>query len=45
VDCTQVATVLREKTNAKCGGKKPMVQGSVQVSEKELRAVLAYFEA
>ena len=40
-DCTQVAAVLREKTAAKCGGKKLMIQGSVQASEQKLRAVLA----
>jgi len=41
VDCTKVATLLREKTDAKCGGKKPMIQGSVQVPEEQLRVVLA----
>lgn len=39
-DCTQIGSVLREKTGAKCGGKKPMIQGSVQASEKELREIL-----
>ena len=38
---SQVAAVLREKTAAKCGGKKLMIQGSVQASEQKLRAVLA----
>ena len=41
VDCTKVGAVLREKTGAKCGGKKPMIQGSVQANEADLRAVLA----
>ena len=41
VDCTKVGAILREKTGAKCGGKQPMIQGSVQVSEEQLRAALA----
>ena len=41
VDCTQVAAVLREKTGAKCGGKKLMIQGSVQASEAVLREALS----
>ncbi|MBQ8278619.1 MAG: hypothetical protein IJZ23_02140 [Roseburia sp.] len=41
VDCANVATILREKTGAKCGGSKLMIQGSVQVSEDALRSVLA----
>lgn len=41
VDCAKVATILREKTGAKCGGSKLMIQGSVQVSEDTLRSVLA----
>ena len=41
VDCTKVATLLREKADAKCGGKKPMIQGSVEISEAQLRAILA----
>ncbi len=40
-DCTKVGAILREKTGAKCGGKKPMIQGSVQACEGELRAVLS----
>jgi len=44
VDCTKVAAVLREKTGAKCGGKQLMIQGSVQMCESELRAVLAAIE-
>ena len=39
-DCTQVAVVLREKIGAKCGGKKLMIQGSVQATEKDIRTVL-----
>ncbi len=45
VDCAKVAAVLREKTDAKCGGKKLMIQGSVAVKETALRAVLEDFEA
>ena len=45
VDCTQVGALLREKTGAKCGGKKPMIQGSVQASEETLRAVFTNFES
>ena len=41
VDCSQVAAVLREKTGAKCGGKKAMIQGSVQVSEEKLKEALS----
>ena len=41
VDCNKVAAVLREKTDAKCGGKKLMIQGSVQASEQVLREALA----
>lgn len=41
VDCTKVATLLREKADAKCGGKKPMIQGSVEMSEEQLLTVLA----
>ena len=40
-DCMKVGAILREKTGAKCGGKKPMIQGSVQACEGELRAVLS----
>ncbi|MBR5565649.1 MAG: hypothetical protein IKW08_05720 [Roseburia sp.] len=43
VDCTQIGMLLREKTGAKCGGKKPMIQGSVQASEEILKAVLLDF--
>ena len=43
VDCTQIGALLREKTGAKCGGKKPMIQGSVQASEEILKAVLLDF--
>lgn len=43
VDCTKVGAVLREKTGAKCGGKKPMIQGSVQASENDLRDAIADF--
>lgn len=43
-DCTQVGALLRDNTGAKCGGKKPMIQGSVQVGETELRKVLATIE-
>ena len=45
VDCAKVAAVLREKTDAKCGGKKLMIQGSVAAKETVLRAVLEDFEA
>ena len=45
VDCTKVATLLREKTDAKCGGKKPMIQGSVQADEVYIREVLASLDA
>jgi len=41
VDCTKVGAILREKAGAKCGGKQPMIQGSVQAGESELRTVLA----
>ena len=44
VDCTKVGAILREKTGAKCGGKQLMIQGSVQASENELRAVLAMIQ-
>jgi len=44
VDCTKVAAVLREKTGAKCGGKKLMIQGSVQAKEAELMNVIETFE-
>lgn len=44
IDCTEVAKVLREKTGAKCGGKKLMIQGSVEASEQELREILKCFE-
>lgn len=43
VDCTQVGAVLREKTGAKCGGKKPMIQGSVQASENVLHDAITGF--
>lgn len=39
VDCTKVAATLREQAGAKCGGKKEMIQGSVQQSEAVLREV------
>lgn len=38
-DCTKAAAVFREQTGAKCGGKKEMIQGSVQQSEAVLREV------
>ena len=41
VDCTKVAALLREKTGAKCGGKKPMIQGSVQVTEEKIKEALS----
>ena len=44
VDCTKVAAALREKTGAKCGGKKLMIQGSVQAKEAELRNIMETFE-
>ena len=44
VDCTQVASVLREKTGAKCGGKKLMIQGSVQAKEEELLQIMNHLE-
>lgn len=44
-DCTKVATLLREKTDAKCGGKKLMIQGSVQANEACIREVLASLDA
>lgn len=40
VDCAKVATALREKTGAKCGGKKLMIQGSVQATEESLREAI-----
>lgn len=40
VDCTQVAAMLREKTGAKCGGSKQMIQGSVRATEELLKTVL-----
>jgi len=45
VDCTRIATLLREKTDAKCGGKRPMIQGSVQADEAYIREVLASLDA
>lgn len=38
-DCTKVAAALREQAGAKCGGKKEMIQGSVQMKETVLREV------
>ncbi len=40
VDCTKIATLLREKAKAKCGGSKQMIQGSVQEKEAVLREYL-----
>ena len=44
LDCTKVAAVLREKTGAKCGGKKMMIQGSVQAREEALKEVILNME-
>lgn len=43
VDCTKVAAELRAKTGAKCGGKKLMIQGSVEAKEAELRNIMETF--
>lgn len=40
IDCSKVAALLREKTGAKCGGSKQMIQGSVQATEELLRTVI-----
>lgn len=40
MDCSQIAILLREKTGAKCGGSKQMIQGSVQANEAVLRELL-----
>ena len=37
VDCRDVAAKLREKLNARGGGKVPMIQGSVAASEDKIR--------
>lgn len=41
VDCTQTAALLRGKVQAKCGGSKQMIQGSVQAKEAVLRELLS----
>lgn len=39
IDCAKLAAALKEQTGAKCGGKKQMIQGSVQADEAALRKV------
>lgn len=39
-DCREIATLLREKFSAKGGGTAPMVQGSIQASQADLKALL-----
>ena len=39
-DCREVATLLREKANARGGGSDKMIQGSVLVSAEEIRKIL-----
>lgn len=43
-DCTKVATLLREKTGAKCGGSKQMIQGSVKAAEALLKELVTEYE-
>lgn len=45
VDCNEVAVLLREQINAKCGGKKLMIQGSVDASEACIREALKSLSA
>ena len=39
INCTEIASLLREKCNAKGGGKPEMIQGSVQATKDELMSV------
>ena len=45
VDCNKVAAALREGIGAKCGGKKLMIQGSVEAGEADIKKMLQEFEA
>jgi len=38
-DCMELAGILREKINAKCGGSSAMIQGSVKATALEIRSV------
>ncbi|MCR5145114.1 MAG: alanyl-tRNA editing protein [Lachnospiraceae bacterium] len=40
INCTEIAALLREKCNAKGGGKSEMIQGSVQATKKDLMGLL-----
>lgn len=40
LDCRELATLLREKYNAKGGGKTPMIQGNVTATKEQISSII-----